>query len=159
MKMIATFALGLGLLACLGAHARTEDKKDEKKKVEAKPDAPKLEGKYTLVGGKKNDMPIDDEAKKAEYTFTADQVTIKAKEYSFVMSYKLDAKATPVEIDMVIVDGPAGSKDSKAAGIVELKGDKLKLAYSMEKDKDDKIKRPKNFDGKEGFMFEFKKAK
>ena len=30
----------------------------------------------------------------------------------------------------------------------------LKLAYSMEKDK-----RPKNFDGKEGNMYEFKKAK
>ena len=39
-------------------------------------------------------------------------------------------------------------------GIVELKGDVLKLAYSIDKDK-----RPKNFEGKEGFMFEFKKAK
>jgi uncharacterized protein (TIGR03067 family) len=157
MRAFATFTLGLGLIVLLGTSVRSDDKKEEKK-AETKAET-KLEGKYTLVGGKRNDKPIDDESKKAEYTFTADKVTIKGKDASFVMSYKLDPKTNPMEIDMEIVDGPDGTKGAKAAGIVELKGDTLKLAYSMDKDKDDKLKRPKNFDGKEGMAFEFKKAK
>jgi uncharacterized protein (TIGR03067 family) len=150
MKSIAAFALGLGLLALLGSTARTDDKK---------PEAPKLEGKYTLVGGKKNDKPIDDDAKKGEFTFTADKVTIKGMGMTFVMGYKLDAKQTPIHIDMEILEGIEGSKGTKAAGIIEVKGDTLKLAYSLDKDKDDKFKRPTNFDGKDGMFFEFKKAK
>jgi hypothetical protein len=55
MKTIATLALGLGLLATVGVAARAQDKKGE---------APKLEGKYTLVAGKKDGKPVDDEAKK-----------------------------------------------------------------------------------------------
>ena len=51
------------------------------------------------------------------------------------------------------VYGPA-EIETMLQGIVEAKGDTLKLAYSIDKDK-----RPKDFDGKEGFMFEFKKAK
>jgi len=158
MKTIAAFALGLGMMAFLGLPiARTQDKKDEKKdekKTEAKGDAPKLEGKYTLVSGKKNDKPIDEDAKKGTYTFTADKVTIEGMGVKFVMGYKVDAKTDPVNIDMEILEGPEGTKGSKAQGIVEMKGDTLKLAYMMEKDK-----RPKTFDGKEGFSFELKKAK
>jgi hypothetical protein len=37
--------------------------------------------------------------------------------------------------------------------VVELKGDTLKLAYMIDKDK-----RAKDFDGKDGFYFELKKA-
>ncbi len=159
MKTIATFALGLGLLCFMGISTRADDKKEEKKEEKKAGEAPKLEGKYTLVGGKKSDKPIDDDAKKAEYTFTADKVTIKGKDTTFVMSYKIDPKTSPIEIDMEIVDGPEFSKGAKALGIIEVKDDVLKLAYSMDKDKDEKLKRPKNFDGKEGFMFEFKKAK
>ena len=70
------------------------------------------------------------------------------------MGYKLDPKTKPMNIDMEILEGIEGTKGSKAEGIVELKGEVLKLAYSIEKGK-----RPKNFEGKEGFMFEFKKAK
>ena len=139
MKTIAAFALGLGLLASAALAAD---------------DAPKLEGKYKLVGGKKDGAEIGDDSKKGEYTITADKITIKGQDASFVMGYKLDAKTKPVSIDMEILEGVEGTKGSKAEGIVELKGDVLKLAYSIEKGK-----RPKNFDGKEGFMFEFKKAK
>jgi len=145
MKTIATFALGLGLLTCIEFAAAEPGKEAE---------APKLAGKYKLTSGKKDGTAVGDDAKKGEYTFTADKVTIKGMGITFVMGYKLDAKATPVKIDMVILEGPEGTKDSKAEGIVELKGDVLKLAYSTEKDK-----RPKNFEGKEGFMFEFKKMK
>ena len=136
-----TFALAVALLAGAALTGRADDKID-------------LAGKYTLVSGKKNGTAVDDTAKKAEYTATADQFTIKGGEFKFVMTYKLDPKATPVAIDMEIVEGPDGSKGSKAQGIIEVKGDTLKLAYSIEKDK-----RPKDFDGKDGFLFELKKAK
>lgn len=148
MKAIATFALALGVLGFAGLVGRAEDKKKDAG------DGPKLDGKYTLVSGKKNGTPVDEEAKKGKYTFTADKITIEGMGVKFVMGYKIDPKATPMAIDMEILEGPEGTKGSKAAGIIEAKDDTLKLAYTMEKDK-----RPKGFDGKEGFHFELKKAK
>jgi uncharacterized protein (TIGR03067 family) len=143
MKAAAVWALGLAV--CAGLTVQAQDKAD----------APKLEGKYTLVSGKKNGTAVTDEmSKKAEYIFEKDKIIIKGGDGQFVMSYKLDPKATPIGIDMEIVEGPEGTKGSKAEGIVELKGDELKLAYSM-----DAGKRPKDFSGKEGHLFVFKKAK
>ena len=143
MKTIATFVVGLGLLGLLGQSSPAEDKK-----------VPKLDGKYTLVGGKKNGAAIDDESKKAAYTITEDKITIKGGEFSFVMGYKIDPKTEPMNIDMVILEGPEGTKDSKAQGIIEVKGDVVKLAYSVEKEK-----RPKDFKGEKDYFFELKKAK
>ena len=141
MKTITVLALGLGLLASAGLAAQ----KDE---------APKIEGKYTLTGGKRDGKEIGDESKKGEYTITADKITIKGADASFVMGYKLDPKTKPINIDMEILEGVEGTKGAKAEGIIEMKGDVLKLAYSTEKGK-----RPKDFDGKDGFSLEFKKAK
>ena len=140
MKTIAAFALGLGLLASAGLAAQDE--------------APKIEGKYKLTGGKRDGKEIGDESKKGEYTITADKITIKGADASFVMGYKLDPKTKPMNIDMEILEGVEGTKGAKAEGIIEMKGDVLKLAYSTEKGK-----RPKDFKGEEGNMFEFKKAK
>ena len=143
MKTFAAIALGLGLLGLLGGTAPAQEKK-----------APKLEGKYTLVAGKKNGAEIDEESKKAAYTFTADKINIKGGEVSFVMGYKLDPKTEPMNIDMEILEGPDGAKGMKALGIIEVKGDAVKIAYSTEKDK-----RPKDFKGEKDFYFELKKAK
>lgn len=143
MKTFSAIALGLGLVAFGGGFSMAQ--KDE---------APKIEGKYTLTGGKRDGKEISDESKKGEYTITADKITIKGADASFVMGYKLDPKTKPMNIDMEILEGVEGTKGAKAEGIIELKGDVLKLAYSIEKDK-----RPKNFEGKDGFMLEFKKAK
>lgn len=137
-----TFALAVGLVACAALAARAADEKLD------------LPGTYTLVAGKKNGADVDEVAKKAQYTVTADKFTIKGGEFKFVMGYKLDAKASPAQIDMEILEGPDGSKGTKAVGIVEVKGDTLKIAYSL-----DKEKRPKDFDGKAGYYFELKKDK
>lgn len=151
MRTIVAFALGL---ASLGLAAAQD-----------KGDAPKLEGKYTLVAGKVNGKDIGDESKKAEYTFTAEKVTIKGGAFTFVMSYKIDPKTAPMNIDMEILEGPDGSKGAKAAGIIEAKGGTVKLAYAVGKEKDDKdkeketAKRPKDFKGEKDFYFELKKAK
>jgi uncharacterized protein (TIGR03067 family) len=143
--MKTTAAIALGLFACIGLTAAAEDKKGE---------APKLEGKYELTGGKKDGKDISDESKKGKYTISSDKITIEGMGVKFVMGYKLDAKATPTKIDMEILEGPEGTKGSKAQGIVEKKDDVVRLAYSTEKDK-----RPKDFDGKDWFMFELKKMK
>jgi uncharacterized protein (TIGR03067 family) len=113
-----------------------------------------IEGKYTLESGKKAGAAIDEKAKKAEYTISKDAITISSPEGKFVIKYKLDATATPNKIDLEITEGPEGAKGSKAEGIVELKGDVLKLAYNHEKGK-----RPTDYSGKEGHAFELKKAK
>ncbi|MDY3559749.1 TIGR03067 domain-containing protein [Gemmata sp. JC673] len=137
-----TFALVAGLVACSALIARAADEKLD------------LAGTYTLVAGKKNGADVDATAKKAQYIVTADKFTIKGGEITFVMGYKLDAKATPAQVDMEILEGPEGTKGTKAIGILELKGDTLKIAYSL-----DKEKRPKEFDGKTGYYFELKKEK
>jgi uncharacterized protein (TIGR03067 family) len=136
MKLVAALTL------VLGAGFICADDKSE---------SPKLAGTYKLVAGKKNGEKVGDDAKKANYIFDDKKVTIGDKDGKFVMSYKLDGK----NIDMEILESPfEGLKGSKAYGIVEVKGDTLKLAYSTEKDK-----RPKDFEGKDGFFFELKKEK
>jgi uncharacterized protein (TIGR03067 family) len=135
-----SFTLAVGLVACAG-FARADDKID-------------LSGKYTVVGGKKNGANLDEKAKKAKYTATADSFTIEGGDVKYVFGYKLKAGTSPVEIDMAVAEGPEGTKGIVAVGIVEVKGDTLKLAYSL-----DKEKRPKDFEGKTGFLIELKKAK
>jgi uncharacterized protein (TIGR03067 family) len=159
---------------------KKEDKKDKKDTKEVV--APILTGNYKLVAGKINDKAIGDDVKKWTYTFTADKITISdpslkkdekkeekkeekkddkkepkkedKAELMFVIGYKLDAKTVPINIEMEVLSGPEGTKGIKTGGIIELKGDVLKLAYIMEKDK-----RPKDFEGKVGNMFELKREK
>lgn len=135
------FALTAGLMLTFALTACAEEKID-------------LSGKYTVVGGKKEGKDIDDKAKKAKYTVTADTFTIDGGQAKFVISYKVKPDTTPMEIDMSVSEGPDGTKGSIAVGIVELKGDILKLAYSI-----DKEKRPKDFEGKTGYYVELKKMK
>lgn len=142
--MKTVFTLALGLAACLGLAANAQDKKD----------APKIEGTWTLVSGKKMGTDVDDMSKKAKYIIGKDKITIDGGDGKFVMGYKLDPK-NPMNIDMEILEGPIeGVKGMKAQGIIEVKGDDLKLAYSTEKDM-----RPKDFAGKDGNAFTFKRAK
>src|SRR5688500_7265815 len=99
-----TFALVVGLALCLGLTARAEEKID-------------LSGKYTVVSGKKNGADIDEKAKKATYTVTADTFTIAGGDVKFVINYKLKPDKTPAEIDMSIAEGPDGSKGDRKSGV------------------------------------------
>jgi hypothetical protein len=107
-----------------------EEKKEEKK--EPKTDDKKDDKKDEKKDNKKEEKP----------------------EPMFVIGYKLDANTTPITIDMEILSGLEGTKGIKTSGIIEVKGDVLKLAYIMEKDK-----HPKDFEGKVGNMFELHKVK
>ena len=139
MKLLTACALVLGV----GIVCHAEDKKA---------DAPKIAGTYKLVAGKKMGKDVGDDAKKPTYTIDDKKITIADKDGKFVMSYKIDGK----NIDMEILEAPFdGLKGSKGYGIFEYKDGTLKLAYGIEKD----ANRPKNFEGKDGFLFELKKEK
>ncbi len=138
--MMKLFALTAGLLFAVTLAARADDKLD-------------LAGKYTLVGGKLEGKNIEERARKAKYSATEDTFTVEAKGMKFVFAYKLKpGKLT--EIDMAVLEGPPGTKGTIALGIVEVKGDMVKLAYSL-----DKEKRPKDFAGKSDYLIELKKVK
>jgi uncharacterized protein (TIGR03067 family) len=137
-----TFALAVGLAACAALAAGADDAKID------------LTGKYTVVSGKKNGADIDEKSKKAKYSATADSFTIEGGDHKFVIGYKIKPNTMPVEIDMAIAEGPDGTKGAIAVGIIEVKGDTIKIAYGL-----DKEKRPKTFEGKADYLIELKKEK
>lgn len=143
MKQSAVLTLGFAACAALTLGAQEKNA------------APNITGTYKLVGGKEDGKPVSDDAKKGTYTIGAKSITISDAEGKFVISYKLDASVKPVAIDMEIQEAPMpDAKGMKGYGIVELKGDTLKLAYAM-----DKNSRPKDFKGDKGHSFELKKEK
>lgn len=137
----------LALASLIGPTGYAQDK-------DGKTDPVNLSGHYQLISGKKNGMPISEEVKQGQYSITADAITIEGGGVKFVIGYTLDTTARPARIDLKILEGPEGTKGGLAYGIVELKGETLRLAYSPDKDK-----RPKALDGQEGFYFELKKVK
>jgi uncharacterized protein (TIGR03067 family) len=145
MKLFAVPVLGLLVCAVLSGRTVAQEKKAE---------APKIEGKWTLVSGKKNGSDIDENSKKSTYTIDKTKITIEGDGAKFVMGYKFDEK-DPKNVTFEILESPIPDlKGQKALGILELKGDDMKMAYSTDKDK-----RPKDFEGKADFLFVFKKAK
>jgi uncharacterized protein (TIGR03067 family) len=111
------------------------------------------EGQYRLLEGKIQGKPLDEAARKAEYHIDAKAITIKGKGAVFVIQYQLDTSMEPIGIDMVIAQGPEGTKGSKAVGIVAFDGKQVKLAYAMSD------KRPVDFSGKDGMYFLLEKLK
>jgi len=111
---------------------------------EKKPDFDRaaLEGKWTIVSGEKSGDKIEGKALEGVITFTKDTIVIKAEE-THEMKFKLDAKVSPVAITMTGEAGPA--KDLTAEGIIEVKGDEMKLTYAMPGEK-----RPTEFGSKKG---------
>lgn len=140
----AVLAAGLvGFAGVTGAAA------DEKKT------APKIEGAYTIVSGKKDGVDAGDKAKGTPVKIDAKTIVLGEKDEKFVIDYKLDGAASPAKLDLVIREAPApfaDAKGAKAYGILLQKGDTLKLAYTLDPDA-----RPKDFSGKSGFAFELKK--
>jgi uncharacterized protein (TIGR03067 family) len=89
----------------------------------------KLIGTWTYVSGEKNGDKVNAEGlKKASVVITKDTITLKDEEADYVIKYQLDTKKKPWAIAMEITAGPSG-QGSKADGIIELKGDELKLCY------------------------------
>ena len=147
MKAMFGFAVAVALVSFAGAD-------DKKKEFDAK----KLEGKWTVTEGKKAGTALGDDAKKGHYVFEKGKISIytpDGEKPMFVLTYTIDAKASPVAIDMEITEGPGdGVKGTKAKGIVEFDGDDLKICYdAMGGD------RPAKFDGDKAYYFKLKMAK
>jgi uncharacterized protein (TIGR03067 family) len=94
----------------------------------AKLDPAKLAGTYTYVSGEEDGNKLTKDHLKGTVEITKETITLKSEEAKFVIKYKLDSAKKPCRIAMQITEGPAG-QGSKADGIIELKGDRLRLCY------------------------------
>jgi uncharacterized protein (TIGR03067 family) len=82
-------------------------------------------------GTRAGEKVAEDRLAEAKITFDKDKITIPAGDDEFIMSYKIIAGTSPVEIDMKIESGPA-PEGSAAKGIVKFEGDKFILCYHPE---------------------------
>jgi uncharacterized protein (TIGR03067 family) len=142
------------LLACAVAGAFVPLGAQDRQPAKLDPD--KLVGKWNYVSGVKDGAKVDaDNLKKQTVTFTKDKITLKGDD-TFVMKYDLDTAKKPVGIKLEMLESPFGP-GAKAAGIIELTGDDMRLCYApMGEDA------PKTFDAKEGskvHLFVLKRAK
>ena len=87
----------------------------------------KLLGEWKIASGKQAGNEVTDEHLAAIPKFEKDKVTIPTPGESFVMSYKLNARKYPVEIDLKIEAGPA--PEGTALGIMKIKDDELTFCY------------------------------
>lgn len=139
MKLAFRLAACALLLAAVPVLA--EDKKEEKF------DAAKLVGTYTYVSGVKNGEKANADNLKEKVVFEKDKLTLEGP-MKFVMKYELDTSKSPVQIKLEITESPFGA-GAKAEGIVELKGDELKFAYTP------MGKAPEKFESKADSMVHF----
>lgn len=118
--------------------------------------APKLEGSYAVVGGVKDGEKLGEKVKGTPVKID-DKVIVLGKEgEQFKIGYKVVGTTSPMKLEMKILEAPGAFADAKgtpAYGLIAAKGDTLKLAYSLDKDK-----APTDFSGKSGFAFEMKKS-
>jgi uncharacterized protein (TIGR03067 family) len=129
---------GMILLVFLGT-AGAEDKAD------AKLDAAKIVGSWSYVSAVRDGAKVDaDRLKDGTVKITKETITLENDMGKFVIKYKLDTKKSPAQLEMEITEGPQGV-GAKAAGIIELKGEELKLAYIPMGEE-----APKDFAAKEG---------
>jgi uncharacterized protein (TIGR03067 family) len=116
--------ISASVVVLVSAWAVADDKADKG----AAFDAAKLVGNWDYVAGTKSGEKVEKDHLVGKVTITKDTITIPAgQDMKFVIAYKLNTKASPVGVDMDIKDGPV--KEGKAEGIIELKGDDLKLCY------------------------------
>jgi uncharacterized protein (TIGR03067 family) len=95
----------------------------------AKPN--KLDGTYAIVSGEHGGKAIpEDQIKGSVVTFTGDRIvaTDKDRKEFFAATFMVDTTATPMKIVMTSTAPKAGEK---AAGIIQVDGDAIKLAYNL----------------------------
>lgn len=128
---------------------------DDAPKKDAGFDAAKLVGDWTYVSGTRAGEKVPKEHLAGKVTITKDTMTLPAgPDKKILLAYKVNAKTSPVNLDMEIKEGPG--KGGKADGIVELKGDNLKICYAGPG------KRPTKFEStkeNEAFYFVLKRSK
>jgi uncharacterized protein (TIGR03067 family) len=150
----AVLCVCAGVLFAVGFPAAAGDK--DKAGKEAAFDPAKLVGKWKYVSGEKGGTKVEDSHLKDQVTITKDTLTIKG-EATFVMKYEVNAKKDPVTIKFTMTESPFGP-GAVALGIIDLKGDDLKICYDAAEGKEF----PKKFATKEGekmHLFVLKRVK
>ena len=153
MKLFCWLGVLVALAALVPGLAGGQGKTTEGDKF----DAAKLAGTWKFVSGVKNGEKLGaDHFKDQTITIDKDKLTLKTPDATFVMKFELDTKKSPVGIKLEITEGPVGV-GSKSPGIIELKGDDLKICYApMDSEA------PKTFEAKEGsklHLFTLKRSK
>jgi uncharacterized protein (TIGR03067 family) len=124
MKYLASVGTALVLLAS-GVATFAQDAE--------KPSKNPLLGEYVMVSGKDNGETVPEERIKGNIVrITDDTITAVDRDEKeiYVAKYMLDTTHTPYKIMMTIAGGPRDAKGDKAEGIVELKGETLRMAYA-----------------------------
>lgn len=127
--------LSTALILAVTLTAGAEDKKEKKADFDAK----SLVGTWVYVAGTKYGEKVDAKTLEGEVIIAADKMTLKAPDMTHVVTYKIDAAKTPIQINMEGIEGAA--KGFKAEGIIELKGSEMRLAYAFPGEK-----RPEKFE-------------
>src|SRR5262249_27915700 len=145
-------ALVVAMVLVVPVPAADKDKDDK----DAKFDAAKLVGKWKYLSGEKDGEKVgEDRLKDQTVTITKETFTLKG-EATFVMKYEIDAKKSPATVNFTMTESPFGA-GATAEGILELKGDELKVCYAPMGGA-----RPKTFGTKKGskdFYFVLKRSK
>jgi uncharacterized protein (TIGR03067 family) len=119
-------------------------------------DAAKMAGAWTYESSEKNGEKLDkDHFKDSKVVVTKETITLEGPQGKFVIKYTVDPKKNPVALSMTMTESPFGA-GAMAQGIVELKGDELKICYAAEGEA------PKKFEAKEGsnhHLFVLKRSK
>ncbi len=90
-------------------------------------DPAQLRGQWKYVDGKRAGEQASDENLADHVVIEDKQLKIVGETETFVISYQLNTKKNPVEIDLQIVAGPV--PEGKAIGIIKMSGDKFTLCY------------------------------
>lgn len=146
MTLVRALVLGVAVTAMTATAA------DDKP---APLDPAKLVGEWKIVDGKKAGEKLGDDVKKGKVIVEKEKISLKSDDMTFVFGYKVDAKKSPAEIDMELLE-PEGLKGAKAKGIVKLEKDKFTLCYHPMGDRPAKFESDKD----NGFyLFVMEKAK
>jgi uncharacterized protein (TIGR03067 family) len=86
-------------------------------------------GVWNYVSGETEGRKLDkDHFLGSQVEITADTLTLKSGDATFLLEYKLDSTKDPAVLDLKIVEGPFG-QGSTAPGIVQFKDGKLFICY------------------------------
>lgn len=147
MRIIAMLAFGLSSLVLIPALTGAGDKKDAF-------DASKLIGKWNYVSGEKAGEKVDADSLKKQMAIVDKENFTLTGEALFVMKYEVDAKKSPAVIRFTMTKSPFGA-GAKAAGIVEVNGDEMKLCYTPDGEAPTKFETK----GTKAHLFLLKRAK
>jgi uncharacterized protein (TIGR03067 family) len=99
---------------------------------------------------------VSDEGIDSKWTFDGESLKASVNGLDYSCKVKVDPKAKPATIDLVIDEGPEDAKGKTSKCIYKIDGEKLILCVSLPGHD-----RPKEFEQSEGesFLFELKKEK